>query len=85
MNQEIDPNFIHCHDCQYEGKNKGTAAKEFIIFGVILLFSPIFLPLIIVALAYLVWIISKPIKHICPACNSANVVSLDAHKAQSVE
>ncbi len=85
MSKEIDPNFIHCHDCQYEGKSKATAAKEFVIFGVILLFSPIFLPLIIVALVYLGWIISKPIKRLCPACGSANAVSLDMHKEQSVK
>ena len=73
MQQTKTINGIKCADCGYQGAFKSNNSLLFLIFVGIVFLSAYFLPLIIVALAYLVWILSKPNQKTCPECKSLNV------------
>ncbi|MDH5546569.1 MAG: hypothetical protein OEZ43_13320 [Gammaproteobacteria bacterium] len=64
---------IQCKDCGFQGEARSNSSQLFLIFIAMILLSAFFLPLIILALAYLVWIISKPSKKSCPQCKSHNI------------
>ena len=74
MQQTKTINGIKCADCGYQGTYKSNSSLLFLVFVAIVFLSAFFLPLIIVALAYLVWILSKPNKKSCPQCKSSHVV-----------
>ena len=73
MQQTTIVNGIKCKDCGFQGEAKTNSSQLFLIFVALVFLSAFFLPLIIVALAYLVWIISKPAKKTCPQCKSAKI------------
>lgn len=74
-------NEIHCNNCNYEGRGKSNSSLTFLVLVVIFCSSVVFLPMIIVALAYMVWIISRPVSYVCPECKSKDVVALESVQA----
>ncbi|MDH5377514.1 MAG: hypothetical protein OEX00_04250 [Gammaproteobacteria bacterium] len=76
MTQEVDNTLIHCNKCGFEGKGKVSGAGAFIFMIVLLMASAYFLPLIVIALGFMVWIISQPSKRSCPSCKSSDVETL---------
>jgi len=89
MQQTKTINGIKCADCGYQGTYKSNSSLLFLIFVAMVFFSAFFLPLIIVALAYLVWILSKPPARTCPQCKSSNVedtsIEINTSKAEPKE
>lgn len=81
MNQGNSDYGIHCNSCNYEGPGKTNSGTSFLIFMVILCASVLFLPLIIVALAYMGWLIVKPAQRSCPNCNSKDYTPLTEEQA----
>ena len=73
MSEELDLSNIRCKQCQYEGKVHASGAKQFAIFFAMLVLSAFFLPLIIAALAYMVWILAQSPKRLCPQCKSTDI------------
>jgi hypothetical protein len=82
MEKQLDQSIVHCNDCQFEGKVHASGAKQFGIFMLILFSSAYFLPMIIVALAYMVYILSQSPKRMCPKCKSTNLTAIGAIKAK---
>lgn len=76
MNHKPVSNEIHCNSCGYEGRGKSNSTLAFLVLVVIFCTSVVFLPMIIVALAYMVWILSKPVSYACPQCKSKDVAEL---------
>jgi hypothetical protein len=83
MQQTKTINGIKCLDCGFEAPYKSNNAMLFLIFIAMIFLSAYFLPLIIVALAYLVWIMSKPSQKVCPKCKSENVTDIAIEMDQS--
>jgi len=76
MNQTTTNEGIRCKECNYEGAPKTNSGNAFILFFIMLCSSVFFLPMIVVALAYMGWIITKPAKKSCPQCKSSNIEEL---------
>ena len=76
---------IHCNGCGYEGRAKSNNSAMFLVFLAMIFLSAFFLPIIVLALAYLVWIITQPPKKKCPECKSSNVneMTIELGKATS--
>ena len=81
MEKQLDQSIVHCNDCQFEGKVHASGAKQFGIFMLILFSSAYFLPMIIAALAYMVYILSQSPKRMCPKCKSTNLTAISMMKA----
>ena len=73
MSQPQDRSLIHCNDCHFEGKVHASGSKQFFIFMLMLFSSAYFLPMIVVALAYMVYILAQSPKRMCPKCKSTNL------------
>ncbi len=74
-------NGIHCNSCNYEGIAKTNSSTLFLIFFVLLCSSVFLLPLIIVALVFMGYIVSRPAKKTCPECKSSDVRDLTDEEA----
>jgi len=72
---------IHCNSCHFEGQGQTNSAKTFMIFMAMICASAYFLPLIIAALAYMVWIIARPADRKCPKCGSKDFTPLTEEQA----
>ncbi len=81
MSHPTTNNGIHCNNCNYEGTAKTNSATLFLIFLVLLCASVFFLPLIIGALVFMAYIITKPAKKHCPECKSSDVRQLSDTEA----
>jgi len=81
MSQAAANNGIHCNNCNYEGAAKTNSSTLFLIFFVLLCASVFFLPLIILALVYMGYIVSKPAKKSCPDCKSKDIRDLTDEEA----
>ncbi len=84
MSEPVDRSNIRCNNCHYEGKVHASGTKQFAIFFSMLLLSAFFLPLIIAALAYMIWILAQAPKRLCPQCKSTDLETLPP-KAQDLE
>jgi len=76
MTKEIDNTLIHCNKCGFQGKGSVSGAGAFIAMIAMLMASAFFLPLIIAALAFMVWMITQPSSRRCPECKSRDVSTL---------
>ncbi|MDH5233239.1 MAG: hypothetical protein OEZ58_24190 [Gammaproteobacteria bacterium] len=72
MTQNITDSII-CNQCGFIGQASSGSAKTFVVFMILLCSSAYFLPMVIVALAYMAWMISLPAKKTCPKCKSADL------------
>ncbi len=70
---KINTNLIHCNSCEYEGVGKSDSSVMFMALMALFATSVIFLPMIIVALIYLGWMLTKPVKYKCPKCKSSDI------------
>lgn len=73
--QQISDLF-RCDDCGYHGPSRVTGAMAFMFMIGLLIGSAWFLPLIIVALGFMAWIITKPAKRYCPSCKSSSLTRI---------
>ena len=88
MAQQELTDLYRCEDCGYHGKSRVTGVAAFMTMIGMLIMSAWFLPMIIVALGFMIWIISKPAKRYCPGCKSSNMTpisfaEMDAYIAQN--
>lgn len=62
---------IRCPRCDYSGRaeTKGTDRGLWLLFVLLLIFSLLFWPLIILGVIMFFWLVSKPSEIICPKCN----------------
>ncbi|MDH5300740.1 MAG: hypothetical protein OEW58_05190 [Gammaproteobacteria bacterium] len=81
MSQPQDKSLIHCNNCHFEGKVHASGAKQFALFMLMLAASAYFLPMIVVALAYMIFILSQSPKRMCPKCKSTNLTPISALSA----
>ncbi|MDX1810978.1 MAG: hypothetical protein R3240_03465 [Gammaproteobacteria bacterium] len=85
MNQTSTNNYIRCNSCNYQGSAKTNSGTAFILFFILLCSSVFFLPMIVVALAYMGWIITKPAKKTCPVCKSDDVTELSEEEIRNLQ
>lgn len=76
---------IHCNECQFEGPGRTNSSNIFLIFFVLLCTSVFFLPLIVVALVYMAYAITRPAKKSCPSCKSNDIIDLELQSVQKFE
>lgn len=75
--QPQDTSLIHCNNCHFEGKVHASGAKQFLIFMLLLVSSAYFLPMIVAALAYMVFILAQSPKRMCPKCKSTDLTPIN--------
>lgn len=87
MQQTTVSKELKCTDCGFQGPVKTNNSLTFLIFVALICLSAYFLPLIVVALAYLVWILSRPASTPCPKCKSRNTefVAVEIAPQESTE
>lgn len=85
MQQSQPLSGIQCKDCGYQGPAKTNNSTMFLIFVGLVFLSAFFLPLIIVSLAYLVWILSRPNTKSCPQCKSLRVEEITTDMIKAAE
>ena len=78
MAQQSISDLYRCDNCDYHGLSRVTGASAFMAMIGLLILSAWFLPLIIVALGFMVWMISKPAKRYCPKCKSSQLTQITA-------
>ena len=78
-------NEIHCNSCGYKGAGKSNSAMAFMVLVALFCVSVIFLPAIVIALVYMVWILSKPATYSCPKCKSKDISPLQIQSAPAAE
>lgn len=76
-NQETSGRAIRCNQCQYEGPAKTNSKMIFMVFFGLFLAGVVYTPLIVGALGYLAWALTRPGKFTCPSCKSLEVVKLE--------
>jgi len=80
-----ETNLIHCNSCEYEGVRKSDSAAMFMILMGMFVLCLIFIPMIIVALCYMGWMLTKPAKFKCPKCKSSDISPLTISQQDAVE
>ncbi len=80
-----ETNLIQCTSCEYEGVGKSDSSAMFMVLLAMFVVSLAFIPMIIVALFYLGWILTKPVKYKCPECKSKHVKVLTISQQILVE
>lgn len=73
MSTQGESEYFRCEDCGYHGPSRVSGAAAFMVMIGMLILSAWFLPFIILALGFMIWIISKPAKRYCPGCKSGNL------------
>lgn len=80
MSVRSEFNYYHCNKCGHDGKSRVSGAGAFILMIVMLCLSAWFLPLVVIALAFMVWMLTKPAKRYCTACKSTDLQGISDEK-----
>ncbi len=75
---------VQCPNCQYQGPGK-VKSEVLHSFGALVAFflGLVFWPLLLVAIAWVVVVIVKPARIVCPDCNYQHTVMLKAYLARN--
>jgi|GEM_PF-4867888 len=68
---------IRCSQCNYEGPLKTNNKIAFMGFMGLFFAGWVWTPMLVAALVYLGWMLTRPNKITCPSCKSNEVVRLE--------